>query len=54
MYVWGKKNLILGNKQKSKRLQQPYEARVLTKMVLIELPRTEYTCNNCKNILTTL
>lgn len=48
------KIVILDNKQKSKRLQQPYETRVLTIMVLIELPKTESTCNNCKNILTTL
>lgn len=54
MDVWGKNILILDNKQKGKRLQQPHEARVLTIMVFIELPKTEYTCNNCKNILTTL
>lgn len=50
----GKKIVFLHNKQKNKRLQQPYVARVLTIMGLIELPKIECTCNNWKNILTIL
>lgn len=54
MDVWCKNIVILDNKQKRKELQQAYEARVLTLMVLIELPKTESNWNNCKDILTTI